>query len=90
MNSSFVKKTFLIDSEGNETKDFVASLVIDRSEKANSFSGELLVELSDYLTELKLEKRSKSSSSSRQGKHFSAERADLFMDERKCNVELKR
>ena len=33
----------------------LASLVIDRSEKA-SFSGELLAELSDYLTELKLEK----------------------------------
>ena len=72
MNSSFVKKTFLIDSEGNETKDFVASLVIDRSEKANSFSGELLVELSDYLTELKLEKGLRVLLLQGKGKHFSA------------------
>ena len=49
-------KTHLLDLDGNETKEFVASLVIDRPEKANSFSGELLVELSKHLKELSLEK----------------------------------
>ena len=72
MNSSFVKKTHLLDIDGNETEEFVASLVIDRAEKANSFSGELLVELSDYLTELEVEKNLRLLLIQGSGKHFSA------------------
>ena len=72
MSASFVKKTFLLDVDGNETKEFVASLVIDRPEKANSFSGELLLELSMHLKALSHDKGLRLLLIQGNGKHFSA------------------
>ena len=72
MSDCFIKRTKLVDLDGNQTKDFVASLVIDRPLKANSFSGELLNELSNALQELSHEKNLRLLLIQGNGKHFSA------------------
>ena len=87
MSNSFVKKNYLVDSSGEKTNDFIASLVIDRPEKANSFSGALLVEISDHLRELSLEKNLRLLLIQGSGKHLSAG-ADLAWMKESASLSL--
>jgi enoyl-CoA hydratase/carnithine racemase len=69
----------LENHDGTPTEDRIATLVINRQEAANSFSGELLVQLKQLLDTVQADNTVRALLLQGSGKHFSAG-ADL--DER--------
>ncbi len=70
--AAYLHYTPLENSQGELTEDRVATLVINRHETANSFSGELLVQLRNLLDEVDIDPTVRVVLLQGSGKHFSA------------------
>jgi methylglutaconyl-CoA hydratase len=70
--AAYLHYTALENSEGGLTEDRLATLVINRHEAANSFSGELLVQLKKLLGEVNQDPTVRALLLQGSGKHFSA------------------
>jgi methylglutaconyl-CoA hydratase len=70
--AAYLHYTALENSEGGMTEDRLATLVINRHEAANSFSGELLVQLKKLLDEVNQDPTVRALLLQGSGKHFSA------------------
>lgn len=70
--AAYLHYTPLENNEGQPTDDVVATLVINRHEAANSFSGELLVQLTRLLGEVNANPKVRALLLQGSGKHFSA------------------
>ncbi len=70
--AAYLHYTALENNEGAVTDDRIATLVINRHEAANSFSGELLVQLKKLLDEVQQDSTVRALLLQGSGKHFSA------------------
>ncbi len=70
--AAYLHYTALENNEGVVTDDRIATLVINRHEAANSFSGELLVQLKKLLDEVQKDSTVRALLLQGSGKHFSA------------------
>ncbi len=70
--AAYLHYTALENNEGVVTGDRIATLVINRHEAANSFSGELLVQLKKLLDEVQKDSTVRALLLQGSGKHFSA------------------
>jgi methylglutaconyl-CoA hydratase len=70
--AAYLHYTALENSEGVVTEDRIATLVINRHEAANAFSGELLVQLTNLLDEVNRDATVRALLLQGSGKHFSA------------------
>ncbi len=70
--AAYLHYTALENNEGVVTGDRIATLVINRHEAANSFSGELLVQLKKLLDEVQQDSTVRALLLQGSGKHFSA------------------
>ncbi len=79
--AAYLHYTPLLDSAGNEAEARIATLVLNRPDAANAFSGELLVRITELLNEVKQDTSVRVLTLQGSGKHFSAGADLMWMKE---------
>ena len=70
--TAYLQHIDLLDAEGHDSGERIASLVLNRPDSANSFSGDLLLKLTDLLLEVAGDRSVRVLLVQGSGKHFSA------------------
>ncbi|MES2743831.1 MAG: enoyl-CoA hydratase-related protein [Bdellovibrionota bacterium] len=79
--AAYLHYTPLLSSSGREAEDRIATLVLNRPDAANAFSGELLVRITELLEEVRADSSVRLLTLQGSGKHFSAGADLMWMKE---------